>query len=409
MRTGRNLLFLMMFACLLALCGCSKTNHYIAVVLFKNSFVFIGFAFTTAAILGGLAAAGAIGGAAIQAHAAGSAADKQTKAAQDAAAVQEQAAAEIRQQAIDAGTAAAQKVADATTQANATLGAGTDAANQVIQSTLNQQMFQLQPYITAGQISLGDLQTIFAQNGPLTGPGSQFKFTEQDYAHSPEFAFETQQANQALQRSAAAGGTLMGGGTVKASGILNTGLASTYLDSAFNRALATYNTNRQNLLTRIQGLTNITGLGFNATGAANQDIGNAGLQAQSNIYNTGRQTAANTIASGQYGGNTGLWAAQIGAQALAGAANATSAADVASGQAQAAGTIASGNAWNGAIGGAINSLSLPLTYGLLTAPTMGYISPASTVTPGAGLGSPAPLTAPTVNDITTAATPITPP
>lgn len=297
-----------------------------------------------AAVVGGISAAGALGGAAIQSHEAGK-----------AASTQQQTAAAIRQQALDAAKTASDTVNAATTAANTTLGAGSDQANQVIGQTLQQQLATLKPYVDSGTLSLAELQSILAPGGSLTAPQNQFKFTPADYQNSQEFNFIQQQANQALQRSAAAQGTGLGGGFAKASDQLNTNLANTYLNDAFNRALSTYNTNRQNLLTQIQGLTNVTGLGYNATGAANQDIGNAGLTQASNIRGTTGQQAANTIGAGVYSGNTGLTAAQIAAQAESASANAQSAAD-----------IAQGNAFSNALSSVGNTAAL--TYGLTQAP-----------------------------------------
>ena len=307
-------------------------------------------------------AVGALGGAAIQANAAG-----------NASSAEQNAAAAIKQQALDAAKTASDTVNQATTSANSTLGAGTDAANQVIGQTLQQQLATLKPYVDAGTLSLSELQTILGPNGSLTAPQNQFSFTAQDYQNSPEFNFIQQQANLQLQRSAAAQGAGIGGGFTRASDQLNTGLASTYLNDAFNRALSTYNTNRQNVLTQIQGLTNVTGLGYNATGATNQDIGNAGLTQASNLNTTAQRQAGNTVAAGVYSGNTGLTAAQIAAQAESGAANA-----------QAAGDIASGNAWGGALSG-IGNTALA-TYGLSQAGTLGGVLP-STSTPSGSPGS----------------------
>jgi hypothetical protein len=337
----------------------------------------------TGLIMGGISAAGAIGGAAIQSNAAG-----------NAASAQQQAAAQIRQQAIDAATKAASTVAAATTTANTGIQGGATQGNALLQQTLQQQIAALQPYLKVGALSLGELQDIFSSKGALAAPQNQFAFTEKDYANSPEFQFIQQQANQALGRSAAASGGALSGGLVRASDRLNTGLTSTYLDQAFNRALSTYNTNRQNLLTRIQGLTNLTGLGFNATGAENQDIGVSGQLRNTNIQNAAGQIAANTINSGVYGGSTGLWAAGIGAQALSGAANAQSQAD-----------LASGKAWGNAVTGIANTASQLYSQTQLPAGWGSYSNAANTPgigvleTTPAGLGSvaaPAAATAPAV-------------
>lgn len=274
-------------------------------------------------VMGALGAAGAIGSSAIQANAAG-----------NAAATQEQAAAAVTQQAKDAATAAQGDVNSATGLANTTLSSG-----------LSGQEALLSPYIQAGTSSLGQLQTSLTG---LTAPGSQFNFNP---TTSPQLQFEQQQAQQALQRQAAASGTVLGGGEDRASDIMNTGLASTYLNQAFNQSLAQYNTNRQNTLTQIQGLTNLTGLGYNATGAATQAVGN-----------TAAAQAANQIQAGMYSGQTGLQAAQIAEGATTGAANANS-----------ANSIAQGNIWGNAasnLAGGAASL-----YGLSQAPNMGSVGP----------------------------------
>jgi hypothetical protein len=222
----------------------------------------------------------------------------------EAAQTQEQAAQQVTNQANTAATSATGDVNAATGLGNATLAGG-----------LQSQTAALSPYLQAGTTSLGQLQTDLTG---LTSPGSQFNFNP---ATSPQLQFEQQQANQALQRQAAAQGTVLGGGTIRASDIMNTGLASTYTNQAFNQALAEYNTNRQNTLTQIQGLTNLTGLGYNATGLENQDIGS-----------TAQQTSANTIGAGQYAGYNVLNAANIGEQATIAAANAKSANQIGQGK-----------------------------------------------------------------------------
>lgn len=288
----------------------------------------------SALVVGGISAAGAIGGAAIQSNAAGNAANAQQRAAQ-------QIIAQTNQTQLNAAAG----VSSATGSANAGIQAALASGNTLLAQTLAAQQQNLSPYINAGTSSLSQLQGILGPNGALNGPNSQFGFTASDYANSPEFNFIQQQANQALGRSAAASGGALSGGLVRASDQLNTGLASTYLDQAFNRALSTYTTNRQNLLTQIQGLTNVTGLGFNASGALNQDLGVSGQLRNTNIQNAAQLTGSNLINSATYSGNTGLWADQIDAGAISGAANAQSGAD-----------LAEGKAWGGALTGSANTI-----------------------------------------------------
>jgi hypothetical protein len=301
---------------------------------------------TAALIMGGLAAAGAVGSAAVSSHAASSAADK-TSAAAD----------QIRQQALDAAKTASGTVNDATTQANQDIQSGADTGHAAVQAARDTQLAALQPYIDAGQLSLTDAQKILSENGPL-GAGSQFSFGPQDYQNDPGYEFIRQQSQQALDRSAAARGASFTGGTIRATDRLQSGLAATHLDDAFNRALATYTTNRQNVLSRLQGLTHLYDTGYSATGVANQDIGNTAQTENADAINSSRQIAANKIAAGEFSGNAGLKAAAIGADALSSKAGAQAGAD-----------IATGTAINSGIGGVVNAAqnviySLPRATGM---------------------------------------------
>lgn len=328
----------------------------------------------TAAVVGGISAAGAIGSSAIQSNASSDAAATQEKNAQQVVG--------LTNSAVDTATG---DVNAATGTANTGLTAAEGAGNQTIANALTNQQTALQPYLTAGTTSLSGLQSDLAS---LTAPGSQFNFNP---ATSPQLQFEQQQAQQALQRQAAASGTVLGGGEDRASDIMNTGLASTYLNQAFNQALSQYSTNRQNTLTQIQGLQNITGLGYNAAGAENQDIGVAGQLTNSNIQNTATKTAANTIGAATYAGNTGLTGAQIDAGALTGAANANS-----------ANSLAQGNI----VGGAVNSLAgtAASLYGLSQTPTSGNPSDSSAGNQGLidGTNDPSLFQLPTASQISAA-------
>lgn len=297
------------------------------------------FAATTAAIIAGsLAAAGAIGGSAISAHAASSAANTQMTAA-------EKIAADAKTQA----ATATDTVNKATDTANAGLTDALATANAGLTDAQKQQLEALKPYIDAGSVSMSDLQQLLGTNGPLASPGGQFSFTAKDWQNDPGFEFTKSTAETGLNRQLAAAGGLLGGGADKANARLDTGLASTHLSESFQRALQIYDTNRQNVLTRIQGLTGLTNLGYSATGVQNQDIGNTSQLVAANTENTASRVAANKIAAGEYAGNTGLTAAQIAAQAEAGGA-----------AAKGAGDIGVGNAINTGISGVIKGANTAL-------------------------------------------------
>lgn len=163
----------------------------------------------------------------------------------------------------------------------------------------------LQPYLDTGTGALASLNAGEA-------PGGQFssKFSLNDLVQDPGYQFDLQQGNQAVQRSAAAAGTLNSGGTLKAISQYTTGLASNEINNAYQR----YNTDQTNQFNR---LYNLAGLG---SGAVNQ-------------YDAAATNTANTVSNAQYGS------------------------DIGSASAQAAGTVGSANAWNGALQGISGNFS----------------------------------------------------
>ncbi|MFS6633863.1 hypothetical protein, partial [Staphylococcus aureus] len=70
--------------------------------------------------------------------------------------------------------------------------------------------------------------------------------TGSEVEQTPGFQFQMDEGSKAIQRAAAASGGLRGGGTLKALEQYSHGLASTYYNDAFNRALTTFQTNRNN-------------------------------------------------------------------------------------------------------------------------------------------------------------------
>lgn len=244
----------------------------------------------------------------------------------------------------------AQKMADMTGQA-------VNTANTKLGDIFGGETSQINPYLTAGAQGVNDLSSALAPGGSLT---QQFAFDPSQVANTPEYKFQLQQGQQAVQNSAAAAGGLFSGGTLKGLTQFGQGLASTSYQQAYNNALNTFQTNRNNTF---QGLTSLTGIGQNAVGQYN-----AAAQ------NYGNQFSNNTLQGNQ----------QI-VQALTGGANA-----------QAAGTVGSANAWQSALGGVGNAAANYYAasknpYGTpnIGAPGTGYIG--QTVPSGdtlAGVGSP---------------------
>lgn len=303
-----------------------------------------------------------------------------SNAAKSAAKTQAGTAAQIAQEAKDAAGTATTTVNNAGTASVKAVNDATTTANQTLTDAQAQQLKALQPYIDSGAISLTQLQQLLSPDGPL-GSKNNFSFSPQDWQNDPGYQFIQQQQQQAQERSAAANGSLLTGGFAKALNRNASGYASSYLDSAFNRALQTYQTNRAGTLAQIQGLQNLTGLGYNATASGNQDI-----QADQG------QIAQNTVGAGQYAGNTGLTVAQYAGNAGLTAAQIAAQAEGTGAAATAAGTVGAANAWSGAL----NGVGKAAQNGLLL-----YKPPTATPPSGAGVGNngigfnPAGLTPPT--------------
>ncbi len=208
---------------------------------------------TTAAIVAGsIAAAGAVGSAAIGAHAAGSAADKQVTASNNALDFQKQVYADQQ-------------------------------ANQA-------------PYLAAGKTSLGKIMEGF--NNGTFGPGSIAPFTAPtaaEAAATPGYQFTQQQGQRGVLAAASAGGRSLSGGTLKAIDQYNTGLANTTYGDTFNRALSTYQAKLTGQAQDYNELAGIAGTGQTAT----QSINNTGTQVSQNVGNLmtgiGNAQAAGTI------------------------------------------------------------------------------------------------------------------
>lgn len=175
-------------------------------------------------------------------------------------------------------------VAQAGNQAIQNVGNATTSANETLQGGLDKITGQLDPYLQAGAKGVNALSE-FATTAP--------KFTYQDYANDPAFAFQMDQGKQAIQNSAAAQGLASGGNVLKDLTKYGQGLASTYYNDAFDR----YMRQRDS---QLQGLTALTGAGQTATG-----------QYSGAVQNTTGQQSQNTVNNGRYAGDTGMDVAQF--------------------------------------------------------------------------------------------------
>ena len=202
----------------------------------------------------------------------------------------------------------------------------------------------LDPYMQAGGESLQTLRG-------LMGPGGELNktFTAQDMqAYDPGYSFRMEQAQKALQGSAAARGGALGGGTLRSLVSLSQNVAS----NEFGNAEARFRAQQGDRFNRLNSLVNL--------GATTADraagYGTAGASEAARLGLTGATSAADlgyrgATAAGGYQTDA---AARMGDNALRTYGNIE---DLLTGgaAAQAAGTVGSANAWSGALGGVANA------------------------------------------------------
>lgn len=151
-------------------------------------------------------------------------------------------------------------------------------ANDVLAQYLNNSIGTLEPYNTSGVSALDSLiNGIKGGNSELNRP-----FTMADFQADPGYAFRQQQGEQAINRNAAAKGSVLGGGTLKSLQRFNSGLASQEYQNAYNRF-----TDQQNR--RYQQLFGVAGLGQNSASQMADLYGSTGNQIAGNIYGEGEQ------------------------------------------------------------------------------------------------------------------------
>jgi hypothetical protein len=268
-----------------------------------------------AVAIGGIGAATGLIGAGISSNAAGNAATTQANAA----------------------NAAAQATLEGTKyQTDAMLKAAQEA------NSLQELMFLLgydaqQPYQQVGTGALMTLKDLMQPGGYLSESAPQFEFDVSKVAQDPGYQFALEEGQKALERSAAARGTLLSGATAKALQRYGNDYATTKTNDVYNRDLTTYNTNigtenmnRTNLFNRLSGLA---GTGQQASGQMGAAAGQLGASMGNNLTGTAGNVANLNM--------SGINAAQ---NYLTGAANA-----------RASSQVAGANAWQSALGGIANN------------------------------------------------------
>lgn len=255
-----------------------------------------------ACISGSIAAAGAIGGALISSSGAQSAADTEAAGASQADATQlnmfnkDQAnLAPYLGNGISADNTLAYLMGTpGTTPPNAAGGTGPGAAGGAAYDP------------TAG------VNTSLGAAGSLAQP-----FTAADFTADPGYQFSVDQGTQALQRSAAAKGGLMSGAALKDLSTYAQGTAAQEYQSVYDR----YNTNQNNLYSRLAGLSNAgqgaantTGQMGTTTGAdiANTQTSAASAQAAAQVAGTNAIGSGLTTAMNALSGPIGSWSTGLG-------------------------------------------------------------------------------------------------
>lgn len=175
--------------------------------------------------------------------------------------------------------------ADAANNAAAAQLQATRESNAMQQKMYDENVKRQDPYLQAGNTALSQLQ------GGLA-PGGQFtqNFAPSDLAMDPSYKWRLQQGTQNLNASAAARGMLGSGQNLKDITDYGQGAASQEYGNAYNR----YRTNREDLYSKLSGLTQ---MGQNtATGVGTAGMNMAGQMGQNTM--TGAANSSNYLTSG---------------------------------------------------------------------------------------------------------------
>jgi hypothetical protein len=272
-------------------------------------------------------------------------ADAALQVGQKAVETGERAATDITQ----AGEYADTRVTEAARQAGAGMWLSADDANALLRSIYGDNMAALEPYTATGANAIRTLNA-------ATGPGGEFNrtFTGADLENEPGYQFRLAEGAKALERSAAARGTLLGGRGLKEMERFSQGYASDEFGKAFQR----FRENQSDRYGQLYNLANVglrateTGIGAGETygGRAAGNIMRAG-EYEGNI-NTDAATKAGEFRLRSVGeaGNLRMRGMDIWGNATTGAANANAAA-----------TIGANNAWTNTLSG-IGRTTMDLGY-----------------------------------------------
>jgi hypothetical protein len=165
---------------------------------------------------------------------------------------------------------------------------------QAAQERQYQQQVALQePFRQAGLTAQEQIMQLLGIGGDKAaqGYGSLAKpFGADQFQQDPGYAFRQAEGMKALERSAAARGGLLSGGTLKGIQRFGQDLASQEYGNAFNR----YQTERA---ARLNPLQSLMGAGQSAVNTLTSAAGQAGQNEAANLYNAGQARASGYVGS----------------------------------------------------------------------------------------------------------------
>lgn len=153
-------------------------------------------------------------------------------------------------------------------------------ANNTTWRMYDQGRKDMEPWRAAGAKSLSDLS---GQMGDLSR-----SFTMTDFQQDPGYQFRMDEGQKALERSAAAKGGLMGGGTLKALSRYGQDFASNEYTNAYNR----FNNDRDQ---RFNKLSSLAGVGQSSASQIANSGNQAGQQVAQNQIGVGNAQASNIM------------------------------------------------------------------------------------------------------------------
>jgi hypothetical protein len=161
----------------------------------------------------------------------------------------------------------------------------------------------LQPYIGAGQNAMGTLQGQY--NNLMNDPGAMMNKFGAGYQQSPGYQYNVDQATNASNNAAAAGGFIGSPQQQEYMAKQIGGLASQDYNQYLNNAMGLYGQG-------LQGMGNINNMGFQASGQAQQSMTDM-LKNQANLaYEDAKNRAKQKNSTGGFWGGLGSALGGIG-------------------------------------------------------------------------------------------------